>query len=318
LVQPLQVWLCRDARMNHDCLLNPKFPTSDISNRHKRGSGVGWAAMSSGTANLRAGEQLKALRSKMRLTTRDVEKLSLQICESRRNREYYICHAWVTDLENGRFTPSIYKLYSLSAIYHSRFSEVAGYFGLGLKDIGLDQIALRLPRTHLLSGHVAQAQGELNVPVQLAAAYDFNETRTLSRASKEWLKVPLLALQNFAPQEKLYGYVGQQDFTLYPIIRPGSFVEIDSRQKNVSRIPWTSEQNRPIFFVELPNSCVCAWCQLDCHKLSIVPHPISGQRIRRLKYPDEAKIVGRVTAVTMQLVDLDDDQATAVLGTNSP
>ena len=274
--------------------------------------------MSSGTANPGAGERLKALRLKARLTTRDVERLSLQISASKRNPEYYICHACVTNVEKGRFTPSIYKLYTLSAIYRSRFSEVAGYFGLVLEDIGLDQMGLRSPRTHMLPGHVAQAQGEVNAPVQLATTSDFNETRTLSRASKEWLKAPLSALKNFVPQQTLYGYVGQQDFTLYPIIRPGSFVEIDSRQNKVSRIPWTNEQNRPIFFVELSNSYVCAWCQLDGHKLSIVPHPISRQQIRRFKYPGEAEIVGRVTAVTMQLVDLADEQATALLGTNSP
>jgi len=59
-----------------------------------------------------AGERIKVLRLKARMTTRDVEKLSLEISKSKRNPEYYISHAWLTDIENGEFTPSIYKLYS--------------------------------------------------------------------------------------------------------------------------------------------------------------------------------------------------------------
>jgi transcriptional regulator with XRE-family HTH domain len=71
-----------------------------------------------------AGERLKAVRVRLGLTTRDVERKSQQIAEEKRNQEYYLSHAWLTDIENGEFTPSIYKLYSLSAIYYQNFTEL--------------------------------------------------------------------------------------------------------------------------------------------------------------------------------------------------
>jgi len=46
-----------------------------------------------------------------------VQEKSQGIAEERHNQEYHISHAWVTDIENGKFTPSIYKLQTLSAIY---------------------------------------------------------------------------------------------------------------------------------------------------------------------------------------------------------
>jgi transcriptional regulator with XRE-family HTH domain len=258
-------------------------------------------------SNLGAGERLKALRLQMQLTTREVERISLQISETKRNPEYYISHAWVTDLENGTFTPSIYKLYSLSAIYNSRFTDVAAYFGLTLADIAVDQMAIRMPRTHLLSGFNSETPGEVRLPLRLADSSSLDQTRTLSPLPAEWQTLPLAALRELQPGEKLHGYIGLQDFTLYPLIRPGSFVEIDPCQNELRAIPWTSEHDRPIYFVELRDRYACSWCQIDGRELSIVPHPMSRQQIQRFKYPGEAQIVGRITAVTMQLVDLPEE-----------
>jgi transcriptional regulator with XRE-family HTH domain len=254
-----------------------------------------------------AGERLKALRLQMQLTTREVERLSLQISEAKRNPEYYISHAWVTDIESGKFTPSIYKLYTLSTIYRSRFTDVAAYFGLSLADIAKDQMAIRMPKTHLLAARSSEAEDEVRLPVQLAAASALNHTKTLSPLPEGWQKLPLAALERLHPGKKLHGYIGLEDFTLYPIIRPGSFVEIDARQTKIRAIPWTNEHDRPIYFVELRDRYVCSWCQLDGQDLSIVPHPVSRQQIQRFKYPEEAEIIGRITAVTMQLVDVEEE-----------
>jgi hypothetical protein len=45
-----------------------------------------------------------------------------------------------------------------------------------------------------------------------------------------WDEVPL-ALQLMDGSNPLYGYIGMDDYTLHPVIRPGAFVRIDPRQK---------------------------------------------------------------------------------------
>jgi len=97
-----------------------------------------------------AGEKLKELRVGLGLTTRDVEQKSQQIAEDRHNREYYISHAWVTDIENGKFTPSIYKLHTFSAIYNRRITELLSYFGLPIGDLSRYRTFIGVPKTHLL------------------------------------------------------------------------------------------------------------------------------------------------------------------------
>jgi len=103
-------------------------------------------------------------------------------------------------------------------------------------------------------------------------------------------------------RHSIYGYVGTEDFTLFPLVRPGSFVEIDARQRRVDDLRWSSEFDRPIYFVELRESYACSWCELKEGHLLLVPHPQSQKRVREVRFPNDAEIVGRVTAISMRIV----------------
>lgn len=59
----------------------------------------------------------------MDLSTRDVQRKSGLIAVEKRKEEYHISHTWLTDVEQGKFMPGIFKLYSLSAIYDKSFAE---------------------------------------------------------------------------------------------------------------------------------------------------------------------------------------------------
>jgi len=84
---------------------------------------------------------------------------------------------------------------------------------------------------------------------------------------------------------------------MYPIIRPGSIVQIDQNQRKIVTVKWESEHERPIYFLELRGAYLCSWCELSGGYLSAVPHPNSKCEVRRFAYPREADIVGRVAAI---------------------
>src|SRR5436309_10536384 len=98
---------------------------------------------------VRPGEQLKELRSRLGITTRDVTEKSQRIAEAEGNEEFCISNAWLTQIENTEATPSIYKLYSISTIYHVKFADLLLLFGVDLQKIGGHQIAMPLEQTHL-------------------------------------------------------------------------------------------------------------------------------------------------------------------------
>jgi hypothetical protein len=92
-----------------------------------------------------------------------------------------------------------------------------------------------------------------------------------------------------------------EDYTLFPHIRPGSWVQIDGRQTRVQREGWQSEYDRPIYFVDLRDIYMCSWCEISGNHLVLIPSPQSRQPARHVRYPGEADIIGRVTAVTQRL-----------------
>ena len=251
-------------------------------------------------------EVLKDLRSRLGITTRDVAELSEKIAESEGNPEFQISNAWLTQIENSDSVPSIFKLYSLSAIYRLKFTELLRLYGLDLQKLGLHQLAAPLPHTHLATLDVYDADRTISFPVRFDRSFDLDNTNLLSRIVELWGEVPIALIQHLDIRHSQYGYVGLQDFTLYPLLRPGSFVQIDSRARRVQPLRWRTEFDRPIYFVELRDGYACSWCDLLDDQLLLLPHPLSPCSARKFKYGTDAEIVGQVTAVAMRLTDASD------------
>ncbi len=249
-----------------------------------------------------AGERLKELRVGLGLATRDVEEKSQQIAADRHNREYYISHAWVTDIENGKFTPSIYKFHTFSAIYNRKITELLSYFGLPVGDLSRYRTFIGVPKTHLLDTGSDLEIEKVSLPVRFKPEFSLEKTNLLARVVEKWDEIPVGFLQHLDLRKSVYGYIGLEDYTLFPLIRPGSLVEIDANQRKISTERWSTEFNRPIYFVELRNGYVCSWCQVDRGQLIVIPHPHSHQDVRRFDHPSQAEIVGRVTGVAMRIV----------------
>src|SRR5258708_21928922 len=93
-----------------------------------------------------------------------------------------------------------------------------------------------------------------------------------------------------------------KDYTLYPLIWAGSFVEIVPEVKNPQDGIARSEYDRPIYFVDLRNEYACAWCELVEDKLVLLAHPLSPVKTRIFVFQKEAEIIGQVTGVAMRIV----------------
>jgi transcriptional regulator with XRE-family HTH domain len=253
---------------------------------------------------MRPGDQLRELRNRLGVTTREVEEFSRSIAEDRQNEEFYISNAWLTQLENKSSIPSIYKLYSLSVIYRTKFQDLLTVFGIDLSATARYQLALPLQKTHIASYEAPDPEKPLTFPVRFDKSFTLEATSLISRMVEVWGEVPIALLQKLDLRNCQYGFIGMQDYTMYPLLRPGSLMQIDSSATRVSGGEWRTELDRPIYFVELRDGYACSWCEVRGAQLTLVPHPLSGCSIRQFAYPAEAEIIGQVTGVAMRLVPM--------------
>jgi hypothetical protein len=248
-------------------------------------------------------QQLKELRCQLGISTRDVAEFSQKIAEAEGNPEFHISNPWLTQVENSDAIPGIHKLYSLSAIYRIKITDLFLLFGIDLAKLHQHQLASPLPRTHLTTLDAVDPQQTVQFPIRLGPSFDVRHTNLLSQMVETWGQVPIALIQGLDVRHNLYGYIGLDDYTLFPILRPGSFVEIDPRVRRILPGSWRTEYDRPIYFIEMRDGYCCAWCEQDDQHLLLLPHPLSPAKIRRIAYGVDGEIIGQVTGAGMRLTD---------------
>lgn len=247
-------------------------------------------------------QQLKELRSRLGMSTREVSDHSQQIAEDEGNPEFHISNAWLTQVENSEAIPGIHKLYSLSVIYRIKITDLFLLFGIDLSKLHRHQLKSQLASTHLTTLDAPDPDRSVTFPVRFDPSFDVGHTTLLSRMVEIWGQVPVALIQGLDLRHNMYGYIGLTDYTLYPILRPGSFVQIDPTARKILRHAWQTEYERPIYFIELRDGYACSWCDLHHDELLLLPHPLSPCKIRKLIHGVDAEVVGRVTGAGISFV----------------
>ena len=253
---------------------------------------------------MQPGKTLRELRARLGITVREVEEQSQRIAEAQGNPEFFVSNNWLTRLENTNSVPSIHKLFSLSAVYRVRVSDLLPMFGIDLELLEKYQIATAPAHTHVVNLEEVDTTKTVTFPVRFDPGFRVEETNLLSRMVQVWGEVPVSLIRQLDIRRGRYGYIGLQDLTMYPLLRPGSFVVIDENLRDVHASQWRTEYDRPIYFVELRAGYACCWCEMKGDELLLIPHPLSSYSHRRFPLR-EAEIIGQVAAVAMRIVDPD-------------
>jgi len=247
------------------------------------------------------GRNLRLLREQLGLTMRDVETASARIAQRHGNDEFAIPPSRLSDVETKGVVPSIFRLYSLAVIYRRDLRELLSWYNVDLNGMATDLDLAFPPRSHL--SEALSNLSSIQMPVRIDPSFDPRRTVNFGRMVEEWGLVPLAYLAQFASCQFTYGYIGSEDLTMYPILPPGSFVQVDESKDRVVEGGWRSEYERPIYFVETRSGHTCCWCTLTREGIILQPHPLSPVAARSLRYPQEADIIGQVVGVAIRLGD---------------
>jgi hypothetical protein len=232
-----------------------------------------------------------------------LELASEEIVRKYGSDEFLLSASRVSDFEIKNTVPSIHKLYAFAVLYDLEYAELLSWYGIDVSKVRHD-VQLFPPRlTHRAPTSLPSS---ISVPATLDPAFDSRRTANFVRLVQQWGVVPTAYLEQLATRPFTYVLIGAEDRTMYPLIMPGSFVQVDESKEYVTG-SWRSEYERPIYLVETRHELICCWCELQGSKIILQSHPLSQVPVRVMSHPQEAEIVGRVVGIAMSLSHFERD-----------
>ncbi len=250
-----------------------------------------------------AGQRLRRVREKLGLKFRDVEEASQRIADRYGNEEFVIGLSRLSEMENRGLMPTVYRLYSLSTIYRLSFVELLSWYGVHLEEQAADSQMFPVAASHPIGFSPKQGRS-VQAPLSLDPGIDLTKTTFLSRLINRWGPLPLDLFRDADLAKLKFAFLGTEDWSMYPILRPGSLLLIEDAKK-ISSGGWKTEWERPIYFLEHRDGFQVGWCSLDRDRLIVLPHHSSKENPKVFLYPNEVDIVGVVKGVAMSFDQAD-------------
>jgi transcriptional regulator with XRE-family HTH domain len=236
------------------------------------------------------GTQLRAARSRLRLTLREVEERSLLLAQQWGNPAYRISASWLDRVERENRGLSATKLIVLVYIFNLTPAQMLELCpGVNESSAQLE-IASSPNATMLLNQGPLEQHARLWVPDKLVTDPPPEDTMLLPSD------------QGVLPVHYRRGIIGRRDRTLEPMVLAGSIVLIDTQKRAIAgRKDWTNEFDRPIYFLFTRTGYVCGFCELDKKGewLKLVPHMLSYEvkEESRWRYKKEVEVIGTVAGL---------------------
>ena len=248
------------------------------------------------------GSYLKEIRLRLNLGLREVQHISSKIAARERNRRFYISPARLTQIENDDAIPSQFKIFTLSTIYGLPFHQILSRYGVDADRSHVYRAEFKLSATRPITSILVNPDRMLTVPMRLDPSFKWEQTQLVNRAVALWGEIPAAFLMACNPRRHMYAYIGLDDNTMSPLLRPGALVMVDEERRDVADMRWSNELERPIYLIEFRAGYLCSWCEVSGSMLTAVPHPTSGAHVRSFNLATEVEVIGQVVGVAMRLV----------------
>jgi transcriptional regulator with XRE-family HTH domain len=247
-----------------------------------------------------AGQRLKRARERLNLKFRDVEQASQLIAERRGNQEFGILISRLSDIENQGTLPSLYRLYTLCCIYRLDLLEVLGWYGVPVDSIAADAGLVQIEKTHAVNFNPDGGAAAM-LPLSLDPGIDLRRTFFISELVQRWGKLPLALLSGVDVSRFRYGFVGTEDWAMYPTIPPGSLLIVDDTKRKIQASGWRSLSERPIYFLHDRDAHYCRWCSVKDGVISLIADPASEAPVLSFPFPGDLEVIGQVVGLAMSL-----------------
>jgi hypothetical protein len=111
-----------------------------------------------------------------------------------------------------------------------------------------------------------------------------------------WRETPLLLMLDVDWKRGPLVLVGQSDRMMWPLLPPGSLLQLDQNERTVEDGRW-DQFERPVYLIEYKGRLRCCHAQRRGDILRLIPHLDSTERISTSVPYKEAKVLGRLATI---------------------
>ena len=205
---------------------------------------------------------------------------------------------WINNIRQSGSIPSLRHLHAISVHMKLTFGGVLRIFDIDLDDLVRYEEMLNADRTRLVETYPFDRDRLVQVPSALAATAHFDRTAYIADLVQSWQRVPIRALRGSYWQREgfLYGKLGIADRMAWPVIPPGSYLQIAPLPN-----PVTSLAPRAFYFLQHAKGYFCCRCSLKEGWLDLITNDSEYTGPFRFRYGHEVRAVGRITAFATSL-----------------
>ena len=259
---------------------------------------------------MESGQQIRVLREERSIKPSDIERITRAIADEKGKPDFYIPHSTLADIEAGSI-PSIHKLFSLSHALKVPLTELLLLFGIDAAGSAITIAGAPSESSTVGLTYSPPSEPPFRFQLNFDTQIGTDETTLLQVQSRNFPFLPPVIRNRFDPTRYRYALIGSKDDSMGDLLPPRSLVEIDTTQKTIEAFVWRTLRERPIYMVWHPHGHTCSWCQIEDKELTLIPQPLSRQRVRRFKVPKEATVIGRVTNAWLPFNRLASEQEAA-------
>jgi hypothetical protein len=230
------------------------------------------------------GEEMRSRLQQLHIGVRRVDECSRQDAGKEHNGALHISRYRLRELQQNPDDITVAEIAELAKLCHTTLKDLLNlYLSYYPRLLGE---AEQPPSTHLLPDQACEWPGSLASPC--------NETGLLPSGQNHYkfdVSSPLWP----SGSHYIFGRIGLEDRTMWPLLPPGSIVRVNTRQKTVARHgSWHNDYDRPIYFLEIRDGFACGWCDLYDRQLIVTPHSLSPASPRSFALGREVEVRGRV------------------------
>ena len=246
------------------------------------------------------GQLLRASRTKLQLSLRDVAGITRKIARLLGDERYSVSPSSLCDYELFNAPPRhFHKAIAVCSVYGLEFHIFLKVIGIALSEAGTEPIPDHLMHRALGTDSIENSDDN----------HTLGRSGFLDQLLERSEEIPFFLRKSIGPLSGLedaslddFFWIGGEYDVLHPYLANGLFALVNRRDRRPIHFTSKPAWQQPVYVIQLRDGTyLCACCSIENGTLVIHPYSHQFRRSERLRYHHDAEVVGRIVTVARKL-----------------